>query len=71
MNGEHPLESWEQYQKLVLQKLQEHSHQLEDVAEDLNKIQIEIAMLKVRSGLWGLMAGSLSGGILLLVQLLG
>lgn len=49
--------SWVQYQKLVLAELERHSSALEDINHRIASIQVEIAMLKVKSGIWGLMGG--------------
>lgn len=45
--------SWNYYQKLVTEKLEEHSEKLDKVQDNLVAIQIEIATLKVKSGVWG------------------
>ena len=41
---------WGEYSKLVLQKLQDHEVLLKDINEALIQVRVEIAMLKVKSG---------------------
>lgn len=48
---------WEEYQKLVIDKLENHAQQLKDIHADLVKIHEDIASLKVKSGVWGLVGG--------------
>jgi hypothetical protein len=59
---------WSEYQQLVLSELKRHNDQLESIDDkitelrgELSKFQIqiaaEVAMLKVKSGLWGGLAG--------------
>ena len=50
-------ESWEKYQKMVIDKLDNHSKRFEEVAQHLTKIQVEIATLKVKASIWGGIAG--------------
>lgn len=58
---------WNDYQKLVLSQLVEHAKSLDDVKVDLQSIRnsdipdlkVEIAMLKVKAGMWGAIAGAL------------
>lgn len=49
--------SWESYSRLVLKKLDEHEDVLKDISKELTNIRIDIGMLKVKSGLWGLVGG--------------
>jgi len=44
---------WHEYQKLILAELARHDEQQKMILKTLNKIQIEIATLKVKAGLWG------------------
>jgi hypothetical protein len=60
---------WDSYQKLVLGKLSDHSAVLESLdnkiqsirTEDIPSLQIEIAMLKIKAGVWGAVAGVIPG----------
>ena len=51
MNG------WNQYQKLVMDKLDEHDGKFSNIESKLTQIQIDIATLKVKAGVWGGIAG--------------
>lgn len=59
---------WTQYQKLVLAELERLSEETTKIKESLSNIQIEIAMLKVKSGLWGGVAGLFTVLIGVLIQ---
>jgi hypothetical protein len=48
---------WTNYQKLVLAQLEQHQESLEKINDKLNQIRIEITELKVKAGVWGLIAG--------------
>lgn len=61
---------WTTYQKLVLAELERHGEKLEKLEAHLNRVEIEIAMLKVKSGAWGLMGGAVPVVIMLLVEFL-
>ena len=50
-------ESWDQYQKLVIDKLNEHDSKFMVLENKLTRIQIDIATLKVKAGVWGGIAG--------------
>lgn len=50
-------ETWTEYQRLVLAELERHSNALEDMDKHLHKIEVEIAMLKIKAGVWGLLGG--------------
>tara|TARA_B100000745_G_scaffold255132_1_gene177723 strand:+ start:271 stop:486 length:216 start_codon:yes stop_codon:yes gene_type:complete len=51
MNG------WNQYQKLVMDKLTEHDEKFTSIEEKLVKLQVDLATLKVKAGVWGGVAG--------------
>lgn len=53
------LGDWQQYQKYVLNELQRHNALLERINEKLSKVDAEIATLKVKSGLWGMMGAAI------------
>ena len=48
---------WGQYQKLVMDKLSEHDEKFTSIEEKLMRIQVDIATLKVKAGVWGGVAG--------------
>jgi len=48
---------WSQYQKLVMDKLGEHDDKFNSLEDKLMRIQVDIATLKVKAGVWGGVAG--------------
>ena len=48
---------WDQYQKLVIDKLGEHDEKFTSIEDKLMRIQVDIATLKVKAGVWGGVAG--------------
>jgi hypothetical protein len=64
-----PRNGWNSYQKLVLNRLDDHSKALEDLNKevqsirvtDIPSLQVEIAMLKIKAGAWGAVAGGIPG----------
>ena len=51
------INGWPQYQKLVMDKLGEHDEKFTSIEDKLMKIQVDIATLKVKAGVWGGVAG--------------
>jgi len=49
---------WREYQKYVLNELQRHNQLLEKINDKLSKVDSEIATLKVKSGLWGMLGAA-------------
>ena len=47
------LNGWDQYQKLVIDKLSDHDEKFTSIEDKLIKLQVEIATLKVKAGIWG------------------
>ena len=48
---------WSQYQKLVMDKLGAHDDKFGSIDSKLTQIQVDIATLKVKAGVWGGIAG--------------
>ena len=48
---------WDQYLKLVIDKLGEHDEKFTSIESKLMKIQVDLATLKVKAGIWGGLAG--------------
>ena len=48
---------WSQYQKLVVDKLDDHDGKFTSIEDKLTKIQVDLATLKVKAGVWGGVAG--------------
>jgi len=61
---------WQEYQRLVLHELREHTDTLAEFGRALNDVKIEIGMLKVKSGLWGLMGGFVPVAIAVVLKML-
>lgn len=59
---------WTKYQLLVLHKLNEHSDEIKEVRADISKLTIDVATLKVKAGIWGLMGGLIPVAIALLIE---
>lgn len=61
---------WTQYQKLVLAELERHSDTLESLEKHLNRVEIEIATLKIRASIWGALGASIPAIGIVLFELL-
>jgi hypothetical protein len=61
---------WTTYQKLVLAQLEQHQQSLDKINDRLSEIRIEITELKVKAGIWGLVAGMIPVAIALIMQML-
>jgi hypothetical protein len=48
---------WGAYERLVLSKLDELGEDIKAMQKEQSRQSVEIAMLKVKSGLWGAVAG--------------
>lgn len=62
---------WQEYQRLVLHELKEHTDSLSEFSKELNSVKVEIGMLKVKSGLWGLLGGFVPVALAVLMRVLG
>jgi len=68
-NGENKLnekDGWDEYRIYILKALERYNEDLDDVrnlqtviVKDLSDVKAQLAGLKVQSGIWGLIAGSL------------
>jgi len=63
--------SWDAWRRLVLDKLDQNSADHKAIVEDMHRIQLDIARLKIKSSLWGAAAGMLPALAVLIWQLLG
>jgi len=59
--------SWNEYRRFVVEKLDAHSINFDEVFKRLNKIEVELAQLKIRAGVWGLLAGAIPVLIMLAI----
>jgi hypothetical protein len=48
---------WSQYEKMVIEKLDSHDGKFSVIDTKVTQIQIDIATLKVKAGVWGGIAG--------------
>lgn len=62
---------WSEYQKLVLSELERHNGLIEDIRNKLGKIETDIAMLKVKAGFWGALAGAIPVAIAMGLKYIG
>jgi len=51
---------WPEYQRLVMAELERHSEWLASIDARGQRLQTEIALLKLKSTLWGAAAGALA-----------
>ncbi len=61
---------WESYSRLVMTKLDEHEDLLKDISKELTNIHVDIGMLKVKSGFWGLIGGFIPVLIAIILNLI-
>jgi len=50
-------DTWREWSRHVLAELKRLNEAQEDLNKDLQRISIDIAMLNVKSGIWGLIGG--------------
>lgn len=60
---------WEIYSKMVLGDLKRINDQVEDLATKVDKLSIAVEVLKVKSTIWGAVAGSVPGFIAIILFL--
>lgn len=65
METNKPTNGWDQYQRLVLRELEMNSSSIKDLAAEITILRVEIAYLKVKAGVWGLIAGAIPAVLLL------
>jgi hypothetical protein len=65
---DHSLNGWTEYQRLVMSSLEQHEKKLESIYEALTSIKVEIGMLKVKAGIWGIVGGALPIAFSLLLK---
>ena len=49
--------SWSKYEKMLIDKLDDHDDKFGLIENKLTQIQVDIATLKVKAGVWGGIAG--------------
>lgn len=58
------MDKWDDWQHLVLNVLEKHDESSSKINDRLTILEIEIAMLKVKSGFWGGISGIVSAAII-------
>ena len=48
---------WSKYEKMVIDKLDDHDDKFSGIEDMLTQIQVDIATLKVKAGVWGGIGG--------------
>ena len=48
---------WSKYEKMVIDKLGDHDDKFNGIENKLTQIQVDIATLKVKAGVWGGIGG--------------
>lgn len=66
MNLESERDGWSMYQKHILAELVRHNKLLDEMNRSIVAIKMEIAVLKLKSGMWGALASAvvMIGGLL-------
>lgn len=64
-------EGWDAYAKLVMDKLETLQGDIHSVEDKLETLMIDVAMLKVKAGMWGAVAGFVPGACAVLLVILG
>jgi|TARA_B100001964_G_scaffold244671_1_gene327223 hypothetical protein len=50
-------DGWSKYEKMVIEKLDDHDTKFSHIEDKLTQIQVDIATLKVKAGIWGGIGG--------------
>ena len=50
-------DGWSKYEKMVIDKLDDHDDKFSGIENKLTQIQVDIATLKVKAGVWGGIGG--------------
>ena len=56
---------WDEYKRLVMNELEDLGSKFDKMQEDITTMREEVASLKVKSGIWGAIAGLIPTVILL------
>lgn len=63
-------DSWTTYQREVMGALERHEKKIDSIINEIAELQKKHALLEVKSGLWGMLAGATLPGLYLLYELL-
>ncbi len=61
---------WNEWSKFVLNELQRLNVNYENLTSQVQRVQVQIATLKVKSGIWGVIGGSIPIMVGVLIWLL-
>jgi hypothetical protein len=53
------VDDWQKYQQLVLWRLDQSQASLDELRIEMERMRTNLATLHVRSGVWGLLAGTI------------
>lgn len=62
---------WEGYERLVMSKLNELGGDIQRVEDKVETLLIDVAMLKVKAGVWGAVAGLIPASVAVVFMLTG
>ena len=62
---------WSEYQRLVMSELRQLREDLKSARSEINDIRVEMTTLKVKAGLWGLLAGAVPSSVAVLLHFFG
>lgn len=63
-------DQWAEWSKHVLRELERLNGVMEGMREEMGKMKTEVAMLKMKSGLWGAMGATIPIAVMVAVQIL-
>lgn len=63
-----PNDGWNEWSRYVLRELERLNDCYEGVRQELSEIKTEIAMLKVKAGVWGAVGALVPVAIMLVIQ---
>ena len=62
---------WSEYQRLVMSELRQLREDLKSARSEINDIRIEMTTLKVKAGMWGLLAGTVPAAVAVMLHFFG
>lgn len=62
---------WSRSERLVMSKLDELTEEVRGLRNDMQKTKIDVAMLQVKAGVFGLVGGLLPFGLFVAYQIVG
>ncbi len=71
MTPDRTTDGFMEYRQYIVRKLDEQSEELKALRDEVTLMRIDLAMLKVRAGLWGALAGAIPAAIGVLAMTYG